>query len=224
MCLHVFPKSSFLFSSNCNVLWDRLIKQIFQECFKFISYHYSNCCIFLVKTMRKNSEIDRNKSTQYKVKLWHYKWLLLITENHFNARAHLHKERYAPASQPGPLVWQSNKLTIVPYTATPAFFDMPYQVRPNQSKRSIKGFKHSTASARFAQLALPRLLLLSKLWPWPKLLVSKCSVSQKQAIRPPHHNLQRAFWHHRSHWNFGWILLDHEIIPHFKHVKAWSKA
>ena len=105
MCLHVFPKSSFLFSSNCNVLWDRLIKQIFQECFKFISYHFSDCCIFLVKTMRKNSEIDRNKSTQYKVKLWHYKWLLLITENLFNARAYLRKERYAPASQPGPLVW-----------------------------------------------------------------------------------------------------------------------
>ena len=77
---------------------------------------------------------------------------------------------------------------------------------PEPKQESIKGFKQSTASARFAQLALPRLLLLSELWPWPKLLVSKCSVSQKQATRPPNHHLQRAFWHHRSHWNFGWIL------------------
>ena len=82
-----------------NVLLGRLIEQIFQECFKFISLHFSNCCIFLVKTMRKNSEIDSNKSTQYKVKLRHCKWLLLMTENL------LRKECHAPASQPGPLVW-----------------------------------------------------------------------------------------------------------------------
>ena len=52
-----------------------------------------------IKTMRKNSEIDSNKSTQYKVKLRHCKWLLLMTENL------LRKECHAPASQPGPLVW-----------------------------------------------------------------------------------------------------------------------
>ena len=31
--------------------------------------------------MRNNSETDKNKSAQYKVKSRHYKWLLLITEN-----------------------------------------------------------------------------------------------------------------------------------------------
>ena len=35
--------------------------------FKFITFHYSNCCIFRVKTIRNNNEIDRNKTARYKV-------------------------------------------------------------------------------------------------------------------------------------------------------------
>ena len=58
-----------------NVLWDRLKANI-----SWI-FHHSNCCLFGVKIMRNNSEIDRNKSAQYKVMSRHYKWLLLITEN-----------------------------------------------------------------------------------------------------------------------------------------------
>ena len=45
--------------------------------------------------------------------------------------------------------------------------------------------------------------LFSKLWPWPKVLVSECSVSQKQAIGPPYYHLYRAVWLHRSHWNLA---------------------
>ena len=56
--------------------------------------------------MRYNSETDRNKSAQYKVRSRHNKWLLLITENlqknptNFSstcAREYLPKVRYAPA-------------------------------------------------------------------------------------------------------------------------------
>ena len=83
MCLHVFPPVLLCFSWICNVLWDHL-RETFQECFEFITFHYSNCCIFRVKTVRNNSEIDRNKSAQHKVKSWYYKWLLLITRNPTN--------------------------------------------------------------------------------------------------------------------------------------------
>ena len=61
----------------CGIAW----RQIFQECFEFITFHFSNCCIYRVKTMRNNNETDRNKSAQYKVKPRRYKWLLIITEN-----------------------------------------------------------------------------------------------------------------------------------------------
>ena len=37
----------------------------------------------LQNTMLNNSETDRNKSAQYKVKSRHFKWLLLIAENLF---------------------------------------------------------------------------------------------------------------------------------------------
>ena len=75
-----------------------------QQCFEFITFHYSNCCILRVKTMRNNRETDKNKSGRYKVKSWH-KWLLLITENLLlkksyqflrYACAHLCTGRYAP--------------------------------------------------------------------------------------------------------------------------------
>ena len=79
-CLHVVPPVLLCFSRICNVLWDHL-RQTFQECFEFVTFHYSNCCIFRVKTVRNNSERDRNKSAQHKVKSRYYKWLLLITKN-----------------------------------------------------------------------------------------------------------------------------------------------
>ena len=70
-----FLQSSSVFHEYCYVLWDHL-RQTFQECFEFITFHYSNCCIiFRVKTVRNNSEIDRNKSAQHKVKSRYYKWL-----------------------------------------------------------------------------------------------------------------------------------------------------
>ena len=55
--------------------------------------------------MRYNSETDRNKSAQYKMKSSHYKWLLLITENLFKKSyqflkctcVYLSKVRSAPA-------------------------------------------------------------------------------------------------------------------------------
>ena len=61
----------------CGIAW----RQAFQECFEFFTFHYSNCCILRVKTMLNNSETDSDKSGQYQVNLWHYKWLLYITEN-----------------------------------------------------------------------------------------------------------------------------------------------
>ena len=70
----------FLFSWVRNVVWDRL-KAKFQECFEFITFHFSSCCILSVKTMLNNRETARKKSTQYNVKWRHYKWLFQITEN-----------------------------------------------------------------------------------------------------------------------------------------------
>ena len=63
MCVHVFPKSSFLFSSNCNVLWDRLIKQIFQECFKIyliplLRLLYFSCKNYAEKQRDRQEQID----------------------------------------------------------------------------------------------------------------------------------------------------------------------
>ena len=63
------------FSLKCNVLWNHLKTNISWM------FHYSNCCIFRVKTMQNINEIDRNKSVQYKVMSRHYKCLLLKTEN-----------------------------------------------------------------------------------------------------------------------------------------------
>ena len=69
----------FRFSWICNVLWDRLMANI-SRMFRFITFPYSNCCILRVRTMRNNSEPNRNKSAQYKVKSRHYKkWLLVRT-------------------------------------------------------------------------------------------------------------------------------------------------
>ena len=64
------------YEKYCGTAW----RQTFQECFEFITFHYSNCCILRVKSMRNNMETDRSKSAQYKVKSQRYKWLLLITE------------------------------------------------------------------------------------------------------------------------------------------------
>ena len=56
--------------------------------------------IIRVKTMRNNSETDRNKSAQYKVKSRNYKWLLISQKIFYQflkyARAYLRKGRYAP--------------------------------------------------------------------------------------------------------------------------------
>ena len=62
---------------SCGIAWG----QVFQECFKYFTFHYSNCFILRVKTMLNNSETDRNKSAQHQVKSGHYKWLLLMPEN-----------------------------------------------------------------------------------------------------------------------------------------------
>ena len=67
------------YEMNCGIA----LRQTFQECFEFITFHYSNCCILRVKTMRNNSETDKNKSGRYKVKSRHYKWLFVIAENLF---------------------------------------------------------------------------------------------------------------------------------------------
>ena len=40
----------------CGIAWS----QAFQECFEFITFHYSNCCIFIVKTTRNNQR-DRQE-------------------------------------------------------------------------------------------------------------------------------------------------------------------
>ena len=45
------------------------------------TFHFSNCCIFRVKTMRKNSDTERDKSAEYKFKLRHDKWLLRVTKS-----------------------------------------------------------------------------------------------------------------------------------------------
>ena len=67
------------YAMYCGIAW----RQTFQECFEFISFHFSNCCIYRVKTIRNNNETDKNKSAQYKVKPRRYKWLLIMTENLF---------------------------------------------------------------------------------------------------------------------------------------------
>ena len=77
------PESIFFsdfheYAMYCGIAW----RQTFQECFEFITFHYSNCCILSVKKTLNNRETDWMKSAQYKVKSLHYKWLLLITENH----------------------------------------------------------------------------------------------------------------------------------------------
>ena len=56
--------------------------------------------------MRNNSETDRDKSAQYKVKPRHHRLILLITENLFKnyyqffkyGRVYLRKARYAPGA------------------------------------------------------------------------------------------------------------------------------
>ena len=56
----------------CGITW----RQTNQECFDFITFHYSNCCILPVQTMQNNSKTDRIKSAQYKLESWHYKNLM----------------------------------------------------------------------------------------------------------------------------------------------------
>ena len=51
------------YAIHCGIVW----RQTFQECFQFITFQYSNCCILRVKMMQNNSETDTNKSAQYKV-------------------------------------------------------------------------------------------------------------------------------------------------------------
>ena len=81
------------------------LSQIKKNNKKNITFQYLNCCILHDKSMRNNSETDKNKSAQYKVKSRHYKWLLLITENILKhptnfSTTHVRlcvKGRYAPA-------------------------------------------------------------------------------------------------------------------------------
>ena len=64
----------------CGITW----RQTNEECFDFITFHYSNCCILPVQTMQNNSKTDRIKSAQYKVESWHHKkfnGFCLWTEN-----------------------------------------------------------------------------------------------------------------------------------------------
>ena len=78
--LHELYQSSSVFyeyALYCGIAW----RQTFQEWFEFITFHFSNCCIFRVKTMRKNSETESDKFAEYKFKLRHDKWLLRVTES-----------------------------------------------------------------------------------------------------------------------------------------------
>ena len=58
---HLGSIFSFRFSWTRNVLWDRLKAKFIQECFEFITFHYSNCCVLRVLNSR---ETDRKKSTK----------------------------------------------------------------------------------------------------------------------------------------------------------------
>ena len=99
ICLYEFPQSPFVFHENA--VYCGIARR--QKNFKNVStYHIPP----LKLLMRYNSETDRNKSAQYKVRSRHNKWLLLITENlqknptNFSstcAREYLPKVRYAPA-------------------------------------------------------------------------------------------------------------------------------
>ena len=68
-----------------------------QECLEFITFHYTRCCIVCVKTMRSNSETDRNKSAQYKVNGFYRKFFKKSDKFLKYARAYLCKGCYSPA-------------------------------------------------------------------------------------------------------------------------------
>ena len=84
MRLDDFNVSSIKTANVCTLLWDRLqvnISRLFQI------YHIPLLKLFFfhVKTMRNNSETERNTVLHHicKDKSRHYKWLLLMTKNLF---------------------------------------------------------------------------------------------------------------------------------------------
>ena len=81
VCMNFSSPPSFFMNTQCIVGSPE--GKHFKNVSKFITFHYSNCCFFSVKTMQNNSETstEGNKSAPYKVKSQHYKWLLLIAEN-----------------------------------------------------------------------------------------------------------------------------------------------
>ena len=96
VCINFPSPRLFFMNMQCRyrgITW----RQTLQECLEFITFHYSRCCIVCVKTMRSNSETDRNKSAQYKVNGFYRKFFKKSDKFLKYARAYLCKGCYSPA-------------------------------------------------------------------------------------------------------------------------------